>query len=382
MYLSFISPKFIIDRFLDSHTQLLLQAEYWGIDVILDDDDQVQELMVFRDHDHIPGPHSKPLPDHVPYRDFVMDLSGQHGLHDKETASNSVGLHAENLLQRDLRKLPEKIPVRTPRTTPIYMSEPDAKILHKTEDHRTMGGSVVGIKQIQDCGSVTVVSEFQNQISLIGSCHAMVSNCQSIIRDREPVQVYSPHDRKNVAELSGIIPIHYFSSRQSSEQQVNAASGIREKIEKMNLGKFDVAWAKANPKYCDSGILEIGEIGGFRKPKTGETIRMFGGYGNELKSSKIESIYFRCRSQKSSGNSLTAYWKDMIRLEDNVGVAGDSGSAYVGEDNMIVGIHRSRITGDEDTKSGRHIQDRRAHSIGTQVPLDEKDFEHAKIRGF
>lgn len=101
----------------------------------------------------------------------------------------------------------------------------------------------------------------------------------------------------------------------------------------------DLAWCDIDENLGSSTIYNIGIPKGIRKPVVGEIVRMVGMQTAQVMEATIQSTDAKVRFELKKNQ--WAWFNKMIRLNKSIAQPGDSGAAYVGKDNCVVGINVS-----------------------------------------
>lgn len=101
----------------------------------------------------------------------------------------------------------------------------------------------------------------------------------------------------------------------------------------------DMAWSDVGKEQCAPEIYEIGAPKGWRQPKNGETVRLVGKTTGKLVTAKVASVSMVLTYKWQVDGTRWAWFENLIQLDSKVTQSGDSGAAYVADDNMVVGLH-------------------------------------------
>lgn len=101
----------------------------------------------------------------------------------------------------------------------------------------------------------------------------------------------------------------------------------------------DMAWSDVGPDICDAEIYKIGKPKGHRVPSKGETVRLIGKETGTVQTAKIASVGLQMKLKWPIGGTQWAWFENLVQLDSVVTQAGDSGAAYVADDDMVVGLH-------------------------------------------
>lgn len=139
--------------------------------------------------------------------------------------------------------------------------------------------------------------------------------------------VYQPteDDNNEIGKVDGFTEVYTYPSRNEPKPRFNYQ---------------DLAWHNWEDGE-ETGMREIANLwkpNGYRPPRRGEKVKLIGKQTAGVKHATIESIEFQVSVKWSDGQ--WAWFGSMILLDRNVTQAGDSGCAYLAEDDdMVVGLH-------------------------------------------
>lgn len=171
-------------------------------------------------------------------------------------------------------------------------------------------------------GTLGVNIEWRGKYRLLTNNHVIAGNSEKSIG----TGVYQPDknsEGNRIAKVTGFEPIHTYPT----------------KVEKPKFNTKDIAWCDIDKKKGSSKILGIGKIKGFRMPELNQRVRMMGSETGEVKESEIISIKYLIGFDKwTFPKNSVAYFERQILLSSNIAQPGDSGAAFVDDDNYIVGL--------------------------------------------
>ncbi len=186
------------------------------------------------------------------------------------------------------------------------------------------GGVLIKTAGFAGRGSLATSLLYRGKYRILSNNHVISKN-GSVGENVYQPAIESPENK--LAQVDGFDRIEYYPTSQPLNPVYNTT---------------DIAWCDSDVERSSQSVTEIGEVTGWRAPKLGEEVELFGGKTQERRTAKIKSITLRYRSQGSLGYS---FWKNGIELDALVTQAGDSGTAYVASnDKRVVALHRSAGT--------------------------------------
>lgn len=140
--------------------------------------------------------------------------------------------------------------------------------------------------------------------------------------------VYEPDKGSNnsIGTVDGYVPVALYASPDEKKPLYNTQ---------------DLAWAEASTRVASPEIHRIGTPTGLRAPVPGEQIRLIGKQTGSVQSAAVVDIITKKVVEWQPGAAKPwAFFERIIRLDRVCTQEGDSGSAYVADDDdMVVGLH-------------------------------------------
>jgi hypothetical protein len=173
----------------------------------------------------------------------------------------------------------------------------------------------IGIK-----GTLGVSMVWRGKYRLLANNHVISEN------GHKNADVFQPSENVDniVGNVDGFIPVVDYQNEKEPNPVYNHQ---------------DMAWSDVGKDLCAPEIYEIGAPKGWRPPKNGETVRLVGKATGKAVTAKIASVTLMLSYRWRVGGTDWAWFENLIQLDSKVTQAGDSGAAYVADDNMVVGLH-------------------------------------------
>lgn len=105
------------------------------------------------------------------------------------------------------------------------------------------------------------------------------------------------------------------------------------------FNRYDLAWCIIDKQRGSPVIQDIVAPKGWRPPSVGARIRMMGAETGKVVDAYIKSVEYNWVTEKWPFPTMTiAYFERLILLDRPIAQAGDSGAAFVDQDDYVVGI--------------------------------------------
>jgi V8-like Glu-specific endopeptidase len=181
------------------------------------------------------------------------------------------------------------------------------------------GGYQIAAKGIEGTGTLGVSIVWAGRYRLLTNNHVISEN------GHLGADVFQPDNSGNnkIGTVDGYVPVVTYPRNDEPHPAYN---------------NQDLAYANVTEEMAERAIVLLGTPKGLRAPKVGETVRLVGKQTAQVKTTKVRSITLLKKLEWLPGQ--WAWFERMIELEDRVTQSGDSGSAYVAQDDdMVVGLH-------------------------------------------
>jgi hypothetical protein len=182
------------------------------------------------------------------------------------------------------------------------------------------GGYQVKSHGIALSGTLGVNMVWRGRYRLLASNHVISENGH--VGD----DVYQPRQNPNdiVGNVTGYIPVVTYPSDTEPQPVFNHQ---------------DLAWSDVGQEVCAATIHQIGVPKGRRAPQKGESVRLIGKQTGTVQTARIASVGLGMKLRWPVGGNRWAWFEELIQLDSVVTQSGDSGAAYVADDDMVVGLH-------------------------------------------
>jgi hypothetical protein len=204
-------------------------------------------------------------------------------------------------------------------TDVIEVGEPHLQVLNQRV-RPCPGGYQIVADNVNILGTLGVNMVWRGKYRLLASNHVISEN------GHLDADVFQPSKNPNdiVGNVVGWIPIVTYPNENEPNPVYN---------------QQDMAWSDVGNDLCAPAIYEIGVPKGRRPPKNGETVRLIGRTTGTLMTAKIASVSLKTMYKWPLNGTEWAWFEDFIQLDSRVTQSGDSGAAYVADDDMVVGLH-------------------------------------------
>jgi len=137
--------------------------------------------------------------------------------------------------------------------------------------------------------------------------------------------VYQPYNDLGygLTKVTSYIPVATYTDRNEANPTYNS---------------YDLAWCDITQEEGAPNIYYLGTPNGIRKPVVGERVRMVGTTTGSMRHANISSITLRLK-MVFVGDDKYAWFENMILLDAMISEPGDSGAAYLADDNYVVGLN-------------------------------------------
>jgi len=320
-----------INDILDKYEYLLVRPDVVGIDIKFDDKQQPyleidslkEEIIIGKTFEQ------KNLPkiEEMSKAEIPMQSSLEWSVQwrDISIKINSV---SENYDQIKNKKL--KI---TEDSSKLYWDRDISSNNNFSAVRPMQGGNMVSAKGINYPGTMGVAMMYRGNFCYLSNNHVLSGNLQFGNRVYQPPKKVQENEFTNV---TGAEAIKFYSSIPASEPYYNLK---------------DVAWCITPYDQNKMYVNGIGMITGRRAPVLYERVLFYGGASQKLQSAQIISLTKRYASQNDQFG--ISYWRNAVELDREIGIPGDSGTAYIAEDDYkVVALHRAGSYDYDGTSKG------------------------------